>query len=64
MSHKKNLDALWLRSDIDLKVEELKKKLEDLNKTSINILELNNIRNYPKFRNFYPRCTVVDVQFE
>jgi len=47
------LDSLRLKNDIDLKIEELKKKLEDLNKTSINTLELNKIRNYPKFRNFY-----------
>jgi len=45
-------------------MEELKKKLEDLNKTSINTLKLNKIRNYPKLRNFYPRPTAVDVQFE
>jgi len=51
----KEFDSLRLKSDTDLKIEELKKKFEDLNKTSINTLELNKIINYPKLRNFYPR---------
>jgi len=41
-----------LKNDINLKVEELEKKLENLNKTSINTLELNKIKTYPKLKNY------------
>ena len=44
----KELDALRLRSDADIKIDELKKKLDELSKNSINTLELNKMRSYPK----------------
>ena len=60
----KELDALRLRSDADIKIDELKKKLDELSKNSINTLELNKMRAYPKLRNYYNRPTPADVQFE
>jgi len=60
----KELDAHKLKSDIDIKIDELKIKLEELNKNSINTLELNKIKTYPKPRNYYNRPTPTDVQFE
>jgi len=40
------------KSDTNIKIEELKRKLEELNKKSINTLELNKIKTYPKLRNY------------
>jgi len=48
----KELESLRLKSDTDLKIEELKNKLDQLNKTSINTLEINKLRTYPKLRNY------------
>jgi len=46
-----------LKSDTNIKKEELKRKLEELNKNSINTLELNKIKTYLKLRNYYNRPT-------
>ncbi|RDX67600.1 hypothetical protein CR513_53507, partial [Mucuna pruriens] len=35
-----------------------------IDKTTINTIEVNKLRNYPKLRNYYPRPSPVDVQFE
>ena len=53
----------------DSKIDEIRKKLESLSigKSSINTLELNRMgkaRNYPPLKNYYPRPTYPDIQFE
>jgi len=60
----KELDSLRLKSDTDIKIEQLKRKLEEINKKSINTLEFNKIKTYPKLRNYYNRPTYAYVQFE
>ena len=53
----------------DSKIDEIRRKLESLSlgKSSINTLELNRMgkaRNYPPLKNYYPRPTYPDIQFE
>ena len=60
----KKLDALKLKSDTNIKIDELKRKLEELNKNSMNTLKLNKIKTYPKLRNYYNRPTPANVQFK
>ncbi|RDY00451.1 hypothetical protein CR513_16370, partial [Mucuna pruriens] len=38
--------------------------LPSSNKTTINTIEVNKLKAYPTLRNYYPRPSLVDVQFE
>ncbi|RDX61468.1 hypothetical protein CR513_60297, partial [Mucuna pruriens] len=62
----KELESIKLDNNTNIKIEEIKQRLEKLtiDKNSINTIEVNKLRNYPKLRNYYPRPSPVDVQFE
>ncbi|RDX87439.1 hypothetical protein CR513_31088, partial [Mucuna pruriens] len=58
--------AIRLNNDTDLKIEEIRQRLEKLgmDKPSVNTIEINKLKAYPKLRNYYPRPSLVDVQYE
>ncbi|RDX61401.1 hypothetical protein CR513_60377, partial [Mucuna pruriens] len=62
----KDLEAIRLNNDTDLKIEEIRQRLEKLrmDKPSVNIIEINKLKVYPKLRNYYPRPPLADVQYE
>jgi len=59
-----DLDNLRLKSNTDLIIDDLKEKINNITKSSINTLEINRVNRYPKLRNYYQRPTPADVQFE
>ncbi|RDX86682.1 hypothetical protein CR513_31957, partial [Mucuna pruriens] len=64
----KELESIRFDSNTNLKIEEIRKKLEKLSieKSSSNTLELvgNKLTGYPKLKNYYPESSLVDVQYE
>ncbi|RDX63504.1 hypothetical protein CR513_58064, partial [Mucuna pruriens] len=62
----KELEAIRLDNDTDLKIEEIRKRLEKLgmDKPFVNTIEINKLKAYPNLRNYYPRPSLADVQYE
>ena len=54
---KKELESIRLDNNTNIKIEEIKQRPEKLTigNPSINTLEVNKLRYYPKLRNYYSR---------
>ncbi|RDX88179.1 hypothetical protein CR513_30259, partial [Mucuna pruriens] len=62
----KELEVIRLNNDIDLKIEEIRQRIEKLgmDRPSVNTIEINKLKAYPKLRNYYPRPSLAYVQYE